>query len=121
MRHLRSMPAKQHPTAQDYGALRGILTAALTPACAPAASTWSCGDSLMQLAGAAATPATAVSSRKRLCALPAASAASNLFSAWSDVDTAIESKRLRLQLECEQEVDGASTAGGMLVVTQSQD
>lgn len=116
------MPPQQHPTARDYQALQAILTSALSPpSCAAAASTWSCGASVVQLHAGAATPATAVSSRKRPHNACAASAASNLLSCWSEADTAVESKRLRLQLE-EQEVDGgASAAAGLLAASQSQE
>lgn len=119
MRHLRSMAPKQHPTDRDYEALQSILTSALSP-CVAASSAWSCDASLLQLAAAAPTPATAFSSRKRQA--PTLSAASNLMSCMSDADTVLQSKRLRLQLaEGDDEAEGVSMVGGLLVASESQE
>lgn len=87
MRHLRSVPPKQHSSEADYMVLQDILKSALAPAPA-ASSAWSSDVSLLQPPVAAA-----VNSKKRQ--LPAASAASNMVSCMSEAATIVQPKRVK--------------------------
>jgi hypothetical protein len=111
MRHLRSVPPKQHPTAADYTVLQDILKAALVPSTAAASSAWSSDVAVLQPQPAALAGG---SSRKRPA--PAASAASNMVSCMSEVATIIQPKRFK-QLQ-QDEDDMTSMATGLLGFSQ---
>lgn len=114
MRHLRSAPAKQHPTDRDYAALQSILQSMLAPPVTAASTAWSCDMSVLQLQPAGQQPDLAVSSRKR--AAPAVSAASNLVSTMSEAATVMQPKRAkRMQPDDD---DTMSMATGLLGFSQ---
>ena len=107
MRHLRSVPPKQHPSAADYAVLHDILKSALVPSTATASSAWSSDVSMLQLPQSVAPAA----GKKRPAQAP--SATSNLFSCMSE---AVQSKRIKcLQQE---EDDTTSMATGLLGFSQ---
>lgn len=107
MRHLRSVPPKQHPSAADYAVLRDILKSALVPSTAAASSAWSSDMSMLQLPQ---STAPAVGSKRPA---HAPSAASNMFSCMSE---AVQSKRIKcLQQE---EDDTTSMATGLVGFSQ---
>jgi hypothetical protein len=111
MRHLRSVPPKQHPIAADYKVLQDILKAALVPSTDAASSAWSSDVSLLQLQHAVAPVA---SSKKRPARAP--SAASNLVSCMSEAATVIQSKRTK----CLQQEDDDTTSMATGLVGFSQ-
>lgn len=115
MRHLRSVPPKQHPRAADYTALEDCLKSALVPASAAASSAWSSDVSVLQLQSAT-FPQTvaAVSSRKRHA--PTMSAASNMVSCMSEAATVMQSKRMKCLQQYED--DGTSMANSLVGFSQ---
>jgi hypothetical protein len=109
MRHLRSVPPKQHPTAVDYMVLHDILSSVLVPAAA-GSSVWGSETSILQLRQSA-VPA---GYRKR--AAPAPSAASNMVSCMSETATIIQPKRIKCQQQDDD--DGTSMMTGLLGFSQ---
>jgi hypothetical protein len=109
MRHLRSVPPKQHPTAADYMVLHDILKSVLVPAAA-CSSAWSSEASMLQMQQSAVP----MSYRKR--AAPAPSAASNMVSCMSESATIMQPKRLKCQQQDDD--DGTSMMTGLLGFSQ---